>query len=235
MPRRFQERAKVDFYLNLIKDIESMVKNNEFTAEDYMEFYNDRDVDISAADVEKYLCDGIDNKIISNLKVQEEEGVKTFVKTDLPFEIVYDRIDSLSNREDGRSYTIAEIFNEDFYSITMKKQLKQAFEMVTKDSALVEKKTEKDGTEVYVFKSQANIDPDPTVLSAVFKVADLKPGSEFTLTELLGQAPTDSQVKTFNFLIEERVFENNDNDTNVQCKGLNNSNEMVYVKAKNEY
>ena len=235
IPRRFQERAKLDFYLNLIKDIESMVKGNEFTAEDYMEFYNDREIDVTVADIDKYLTQNIDNKNISNLKYEETEGVLTYTKTELPFGLVYDKIDSLQSRDRNRPYTIAEIFSEDFYSITMKKQLKEAFEIVIKDSGLVEKQIEKDGTEVYVFKTQPNIEPDLTVLSAVSKIADMKPGSEFTLSELLGETPTDSQIKTLNFLIEERVFDNVENDTNVKCKDLNSSKEMVYIKAKNEY
>ena len=235
LPRIYEMRGLRDFYLNLLKDIESMVKGNEFTAVDYLEFYNDRDVEVSSEDIEKYLTDAIGKKFITNLKYEEKDGVKTFTKTDLPYQLVYEKLDRYLNRERERSYTFSEIFSEDYYSINMKKQLKEAFENVIKDSPLVEKKKDKDGKDVYIFKAQPRENPDPTVLFAVFKVSDLKVDTEFTLSELLAEAPTAGQVKTFNSLIESGVFANSYNDIDVKCKGLNNSGEMVYKKEKNEY
>ncbi len=232
-----KNRQLQEFCLDLVAYIENVSEGNQWTAEDYLAFRGDEDLEITPKDVEAFLDKGIENGTISNIKCEEIDGVKTYTKVGLPFLMVYSRIFNEVYTDLGEDYDSEYTFNQLFGSkgsVERAKQLKKTFDMVVENTDLVEKRVDKGGFEIYKFKSQPKEDYDCSVLPAVFKANEAKIGEEWTLSQFLCEAPTLSQIRSFNCLIEDRIFRNNDNNTDIKCKGFNSSGEMVYARERRE-
>ena len=87
----------------------------------------------------------------------------------------------------------------------------------------------------YKFAHKPKLQPDSSILTAVFKVQDQKPGVTWTLSELLGAKPTLSQIATFNLLLEQGTFNSFETGTDAVCKGFNASGEMQYALEKPDW
>ncbi len=243
MRRRFRRpyfaedknRQLQEFCLDLVAYIENVSEGNQWTAEDYLAFRGDEDLEITPKDVEAFLDKGIENGTISNIKCEEIDCVKTYTKIGLPFLKVYSEIfnEVYSGLGEDYEYTFKQLFGSKG-SVERAKQLKKAFDMVVENTDLVEKTTDKEGEEIYKFKSQSKENYDCSVLPAVFKANEAKIGEEWTLSQFLCEAPTLSQIRSFNCLIEDRIFRNQDNNTDIKCKGFNSSGEMVYARERRE-
>ena len=229
-----KDRQIQEFCLSLIAYIENVSKGSELTVEDYILFRGE-DLDINPKEIENFLDSRIANGIISDIKCEDVDGVKTYVKTENPVLQVYDTIGKKvfyrSGKDGEREYSFNELFSFGT-SIPRLKQLKKTFDEVVESTDLIEKTTDKKGQDVYKFYPKPKFVPDYSVLRAVFKVNDTKPGEEWTLSELLGEKPNLSQIRTFNYLISEGIFNNGDVDTEVKCIGPNSSGEMKYSRVK---
>ena len=224
-------RMSNNYYLNLVKDIEMMPKGSDFTAEDYLTLNNPDDWQVTKDTVEKFLCDGIDNGVITNLTVEDNDSEKVFVKNDICQGVINNGVGKIYDSWDDMETFTYEDFCDRDNPINVRRQIKRGFDEVIPTVSDFESVGEVDGVETYLFHKDTpaeTAENNQSVFGAILKTQQMEEGEEFTLEDLLGEKPTVASIKLFEAYVDNkqgwRVEE-----FGVQPKGLNSDGVPAYV------